>query len=259
MTEPGSPDTDSNPAPRVPAWRRRTHEDRLDATIATAQTALKTAVLVNGAGAIALLTLFAGAFKDTNPLPGAAQFAAATLWLVAGTAAAGAATGISFLAQYGQLMRWQSWFGRRRRAAAITQINIVLVFLSYLCFAIAGLHAYWALAGLRGGVFAGPPTSAHELLQVGAALFGLLAAVLWFLAARAGMEPQPAAAPAPEAFPAAVPDFTSTAVPDFTSGPVPDFSSEPARPARLGQYGWSAWAAVATGTGALLQALALMA
>ena len=246
MNEGESLDNDATAEPRAPAWRRRTNVDRLDATVASAQTALKTAVLVNGAGAIALLTLFAGAFKDANPLPGAAQFAAATLWLVAGTAAGGAATGISFLAQYGQVMRWRSWFGRRGRAALITQVNIVLVFLSYLCFVIAGLHAYWALAGMRGGVFAGPATSAHDLLQVGAALFGLLAAVLWFLAARAGMEPRPAeAAPAP-------------ALATFSEA-IPDFTPEPAPPVRIAQGRWNAWAAVATGTGALLQALALMA
>jgi hypothetical protein len=239
----------------------RSRPHRLDAALALAQTALKTAVLVNGAGAIALLALFAQAFKDAGPLPGAPQFAAATLWLVAGTAVAGCATGLSFLAQYGHLLRWRSWFGRGGRPAAITRLNIALVFLSYACFVVGGLHAYWALAGAsRSGVFAGPPTTANQVLQGAAGLGGFVAAILWFLAAKAGIQ-----APAPEAeFPAASPRAGLASEEGAVAGggdidPL-DFS-EPETPpgARRPAAWWNAWAALATGIATLLQGLSLMA
>jgi len=237
------------------ARRRSARDARLEATIASAQTALRTAVLVNGIGAIALLAFFSQAFKDAgNPLPGAGQLAAATLWLVAGTAVAGCATGLSFLAQYGLVTRWHSWFGRHDRALTMTQINVALVFLSYLCFFIAGLHAYWALAGLRSGVFAGPPTTAHQLLQTGAALLGLVAAVLWLFAARAAMGTETApglAAPHLQDVPHAANEAALT-VPDF-------MEQEPSRQSWLWQTRWNVWAALATALAALLQALALMA
>jgi hypothetical protein len=243
---------------------RRLSRQRFDAALALAQAALKTAVLINGAGTIALLALFAQSFKDGGIPPGAAQFAQATLWMVAGTALAGGATGLSFLAQYGDLLRWQSWFGRGGRALALTRLNIALIFLSYACFVIGGLHAYWALSGAaRSAVFAAVPAGVHQLLQAGAALGGLIAAVLWFLAAKAnmessgtrpgpvGIEPPPAGDAALE--PGAAPDGEAAA------GPIPDFSGSVPRPGRKRSSAWwSAWAAAATGIAALLQGLSLM-
>ena len=92
--EPQWADRDAPRSKRTTRSRSKTVDYGLEVTLASAQTALKTAVVINGAGAIAILVLFAQAFKDTtSALPGAAQFAAATLWLVAGTAFAGGATG----------------------------------------------------------------------------------------------------------------------------------------------------------------------
>ena len=256
MTEPKAEDL--NPVAFGP-WRASAGpwsvSRRLDAALARAQTALKTAVLVNGAGVIALLALFAQAFKDGGVLPGAGQFAAATLWMVAGTAVAGCATGLSFLAQYGDLMRWHSWFGRGGRAGTITRLNIALVFLSYACFVLGGLHTYWALSGsVRSGVFAGPPATAQQVLQGGAALGGLVAAALWFLAAKVGAG---AAAPQADALEdrtpgeGAAPVDAADAIPDFTEAAAPRGVRRPAA-------WWNAWAALATGVAALLQGLALM-
>lgn len=116
-------------------------KERFDVVISSAQSALKAAFLVNGGGAIALLSFFGSKLQSGNSNPVATYLAAALLILVIGTALAGLATGLSFLAQYG-------YFTQERRsrlakmAPKLTKINILLVFLSYVCFIAAGFVAY---------------------------------------------------------------------------------------------------------------------
>jgi hypothetical protein len=220
MAQPGWEQRDPADSKRLLVMRQRPTRQRFEATIASAQMALRTAVLINGAGAIVLLVLFAQAFKDPSVLPGASQLAAATLWLVAGTALAGCATGVAFLAHYGHLMRWHTWFGRGGRAVTITQLIIGLVFSSYVCFLIAALYIYWALSGpMHGGVFARPETMTRQLLQWAGALAGVIATI---------------------------PEFS-----EFSAAEGPLLRSH-------GQAWWNAWAALATGVAVLLEALASM-
>lgn len=118
-------------------------KERYGSVIASADAALKSAFLVNGGGAVALLAYFSQASTRVPPHAMNSLLRTSLLILVIGTACAGLATGLSFLAQYGYLVR-RSWFGRRARY--LTATNIVLVAASYLCFVIAGIVGYFALA-----------------------------------------------------------------------------------------------------------------
>ena len=110
----------------------------------SAESALKSAFLVNGGGAVALLAFFGQATQHANLSAAVSGLAASLLVLVVGTALAGVATGLSFLALYGYFMRRsRSWFGKAARS--ITALNIVLILTSYACFVAAGTIAYRAL------------------------------------------------------------------------------------------------------------------
>lgn len=125
------------------AKRDEFRKARLDVVVTSAESALKSAFLVNGGGAVALLAFFGQASRQS--LPSSSWLALALFILVVGTALAAVATGLSFLAQYGYMMgKRRSWFGRFARS--ITALNIILVMLSYVCFVVAGFVAYRGLA-----------------------------------------------------------------------------------------------------------------
>ena len=126
---------------KVQAFRK----ERFGIVATSADSALKSAFLVNGGGAVALLAFFGQATTQARPAHVSSLLATALLILVVGTALAGVATGLSFLAQYGYFMqKSRSWFGRAARS--LTAANIVLVGASYVCFVVAGFVAYRALA-----------------------------------------------------------------------------------------------------------------
>jgi hypothetical protein len=121
------------------AKRDEFRKERLEVVVNSAESALKSAFLVNGGGAVALLTFFGQASRQGTPT--SPWLAHALLALVIGTTLAAVATGLSFLAQYGYMMgKRRSQFGRSARD--ITAANIVLVMLSYVCFVSAGFLAY---------------------------------------------------------------------------------------------------------------------
>jgi hypothetical protein len=125
------------------AKRDEFRKTRFDVVVKSAESALKSAFLVNGGGAVALLAFFGQAARQ--PGPPSSWLAIALFVLVIGTALAAVATGLSFLAQYGYLAgKRRSWLGRAARN--ITALNIVLVLFSYGCFIIAGFIAYRGLA-----------------------------------------------------------------------------------------------------------------
>ena len=120
------------------AKRDEFRKERLEVVVSSAESALKSAFLVNGGGAVALLAFFGQATRQGATSPWLSH---ALLALVIGTALATVATGLSFLAQYGYMMgKRRSRFGRS--AKDITAANIVLVMLSYVCFVAAGFLAY---------------------------------------------------------------------------------------------------------------------
>ena len=116
-------------------------EGRLDVVIRAAQSALKTAFLVNSGGAIAILGFFGQAIQTETPSPAAPYLAKALLILGIGTALAGLATGLSFLAQYAYFIR-KSNPKLGKRAPMLTKINIYLVLASLTCFIVASFVAY---------------------------------------------------------------------------------------------------------------------
>ena len=124
------------------AKREEFRKTRFDVVVSSAESALKSAFLINGGGAVALLAFFGQASRQ--PGPSSPWLALALFILVVGTALAAVATGLSFLAQYGYLVgKRRSWFGRNARN--VTAVNIVLVLLAYVCFVVAGLVAYRGL------------------------------------------------------------------------------------------------------------------
>lgn len=118
--------------------------DRLPITYASAASALQSAFLANGGGAVALLAFYGQLLAAQPHHPAASGLARALLVLVIGVGLAVAATGLSFLAQYGYLLRRNSRLGKF--AAHFTWANMALVFASLLCFVVVGAQAYYALA-----------------------------------------------------------------------------------------------------------------
>jgi hypothetical protein len=108
---------------------------RLKHVISSAQSALRSAFLVNGGAAVALLAFFGHATDQCRAASVTRLLADALLVLVVGTALAGLATGLSFLAQFGYFIRRsRSWFGKA--APTITVVNIWLIAGSYACFGV---------------------------------------------------------------------------------------------------------------------------
>ena len=117
--------------------------ERLPITYASAASALQSAFLANGGGAVALLAFY-GQLLTTQPKHAAAAgLANALLAMVIGVGLAVAATGLSFVAQYGYLMRRHTWVGKR--AIYFTWVNMALVFASLVSFVVGGAWAYRAL------------------------------------------------------------------------------------------------------------------
>ena len=117
--------------------------ERLPLTYSSAASALQSAFLANGGGAVALLAFYGQLLPLQPPHPAAHGLALALLVLVVGAGLAAVATGLSFLAQYGYLMRRKSTLGKL--APRLTIANMVLVCFSLLCFVGAGAIAYVAL------------------------------------------------------------------------------------------------------------------
>lgn len=118
--------------------------ERLPITYASAASALQSAFLANGGGAVALLAFYGQLLTAQSNHPAASGLAGALLAMVIGVALAVAATGLSFVAQYGYLMRRNSRVGRF--ALHFTWANVVLVCASLVCFVVGGAQAYYALA-----------------------------------------------------------------------------------------------------------------
>ena len=98
--------------------------------------ALRSAMVINGGAAVALLT-FLGNMKDAN---GMSCFIAALQYFVVGVGLAAFATGTSYLAQYRYLYEVKNE-GSASRGRYITYFTIAIVFCSYLVFVLGGMSA----------------------------------------------------------------------------------------------------------------------
>jgi len=98
--------------------------------------ALRSAMIINGGAAIALLT-FLGNMKDTS---GMACFVNSLQFYIAGVALAALATGTSYFAQYRYLHELKN-NNSKSRGQYFTCLTIALVFLAYAAFIGGGFEA----------------------------------------------------------------------------------------------------------------------
>jgi hypothetical protein len=108
------------------------------AVVAYGQSALKSAMLINGGAGVALLA-FIGHVWEKDLAPEIVRGLTWSLFLfISGVLASAVAAGTTYLSQHFWASDWQ------RTGHAINYITIVLVGMSYLAFAIGGYEAYSA-------------------------------------------------------------------------------------------------------------------
>ena len=128
------------------AWvssRQQDHEHNLEmlrATIATGQSALKSALLVNGGAAVALLAFIGGAWSSNKIAGALPDISAALLLYVFGVIAAAVAAGVTYLSQAG----YGNEFGKASRCVGYIGhvLAVVGVLASYILFGWASWLAY---------------------------------------------------------------------------------------------------------------------
>jgi len=118
------------------SFHQEAHIEQFKSVMQISALALRSAMIINGGAAIALLT-FLGNMKDTS---GMAYFVCALQYYIAGVALAAWATGTSYLAQYRYLYELKNR-NANARGRYITYLTIVIVFLSYAAFIVGGLEA----------------------------------------------------------------------------------------------------------------------
>ena len=98
--------------------------------------ALRSAMIINGGAAIALLT-FLGNMKESS---GMASFVVSLQFYICGVALAAFANGTTYLAQYRYLHELKN-SDIKPKGQYITYLTVALVFMSYAAFLIGGLEA----------------------------------------------------------------------------------------------------------------------
>ena len=110
-------------------------------TVQSGHYALRTAILINGAAAVALLAFLGSAWSPTGTAAQKlANFPVAMLVFVVGVLAAAIATGSNYVAAYSAARAF------RRTFYLINSISIALVIVSYIAFIIGGTLAYSSFA-----------------------------------------------------------------------------------------------------------------
>lgn len=133
------------------AWvssRQQHHEHNLEmlrATIATGQSALKSALLINGGAAVALLAFIGSVWASDNAAKTLPEISLALLWYVSGVLSAATAAGFTYLSQAG----FGHEFGKISRSVGHVGrwLAVLGVFASYVLF---GYGSWLAFAGLGG-------------------------------------------------------------------------------------------------------------
>ena len=110
-------------------------------TVQSGHYALRTAILMNGAAAVALLAFLGSAWSAAGTAPqNLANFPVAMLVFVVGVLAAAIATGTNYVAAYSAARESALIF------YVVNSISIVLVIVSYIAFIIGGTLAYSSFA-----------------------------------------------------------------------------------------------------------------
>jgi hypothetical protein len=120
------------------------------ASVEAGQTALRSAIVINGGAAVTVLAFAGNAITKGQLLPGAPLLTAigtALLWFMAGVGGAGVASGFRYLAQFSyaqsNLGRGNRWW--RRFGATFNVISILLGVGSFAVFFAGGIAAYHAV------------------------------------------------------------------------------------------------------------------
>jgi hypothetical protein len=132
------------------AWvssRQQDHEHNLEmlrATITTGQSALKSALLINGGAAAALLAFIGSAWSSNTIAEALPDISAALLLYVFGVLAAAVAAGATYLSQAG----YGNEFGKASRCVGYIGhvLAVVGVLASYILFGWASWLAYLGIA-----------------------------------------------------------------------------------------------------------------
>lgn len=122
------------------------HESELEmfkSIIATGQTALRTAILVNGGAAVATLAFMGNLLTSPTSRGYAADFAASLLMFTVGVLCPAVATGITYLCQKAYRC------DHRKFGHALTSVACLLVVSGYALFLWACLNAYRAFSLIR--------------------------------------------------------------------------------------------------------------
>jgi hypothetical protein len=128
--------------------RQQSHEHNLEmlrSTISTGQSALKSALLINGGAAVALLAFIGSIWTSDNAAKALPEISLALLLYVSGVLSAAIAAGFTYLSQagfgheFGEISRSVGYIGR--------WLAVLGVFASYVLF---GYGSWLAFAGLGG-------------------------------------------------------------------------------------------------------------
>ena len=133
------------------AWvssRQQDHEHNLEmlrATITTGQSALKSALLINGGAAAALLAFIGSAWSSNKFGTALPEISAALLHYVFGVLAAAVAAGSTYLSQAG----YGNEFGKTSRCVGFIGhvLAVLFVLASYILFGRASWLAYLGIGG----------------------------------------------------------------------------------------------------------------
>lgn len=133
---------------KLNAWlqsQQRAHEwnlEMLRSTIAIAQSALKSSLLINGAAAVALLAFIGNVWSSKVHIPTVLGVANAMGFFVSGVLTSAVAAGFAYLAQAG----YGNEFGRASRLIGVSGhvLTTICVISSYVLFGYASYLAYHA-------------------------------------------------------------------------------------------------------------------
>lgn len=133
---------------KINSWlasQQRAHEwnlEMLRSTIAIAQSALKSSLLINGAAAVALLAFIGNVWSSKEHIPTVLGVANAMGFFVSGVLTAAVAAGFAYFAQAG----YGNEFGRASRFIGVCghALTTICVISSYVLFGYASYLAYHA-------------------------------------------------------------------------------------------------------------------
>jgi hypothetical protein len=120
------------------AFEVANYTESFKAVIQAGQTALKSAILINGGAAVALLAFIGSLWSSSPSIKVVESLSSSMQFFVFGVLSSAIATGIVYLAQYANMLK-KSWTFR-----ILNFISIILVIFSYICFVTGSYYGFQA-------------------------------------------------------------------------------------------------------------------